>query len=204
MIARISGVLVYKSVQAITLEAYGIGYRVFVPLTTFYELPETGQPITLHIHTHVKEDAINLFGFHSLEERNMFQVMISVSGIGPRLAMNILSGISVEDLVDAITGGNLRRLLNIPGVGRKMAERLVLELKDKVLKLERGQVPPRDRAVAPRSLEEEVKEDALSALINLGYKSSTAREVIEKIMKDKTEIPALDLLLKQALQQLSG
>jgi len=203
MIARISGILVYKSVQAITLDAHGIGYRVFVPLTTFYELPETGQPITLHIHTHVKEDAINLFGFHTLEERNMFQVMISVSGIGPRLAMNILSGINVEDLVDAITGGNLRRLLNIPGVGRKMAERLVLELKDKVLKLDRGQTAPCDRAI-PRSLEEAVKEDALSALINLGYKNATARDVIEKIMKETTEIPALDLLLKSALQHLSG
>ncbi|MCK9196961.1 MAG: Holliday junction branch migration protein RuvA, partial [Syntrophales bacterium] len=185
------------------LDAHGIGYRVFVPLTTFYELPETGQPITLHIHTHVKEDAINLFGFHTLEERNMFQVMISVSGIGPRLAMNILSGINVEDLVDAITGGNLRRLLNIPGVGRKMAERLVLELKDKVLKLDRGQAVPRDRAI-PRSPEEAVKEDALSALINLGYKNATARDVIEKIMKETTEIPALDLLLKSALQHLSG
>jgi holliday junction DNA helicase RuvA len=203
MIARISGTLVYKSVQAITLDVHGIGYRVFVPLTTFYELPETGEPITLHIHTHVKEDAINLFGFHTLEERNLFQVMISVSGIGPRLAMNILSGISVEDLVDAITGGNLRRLLNIPGVGKKMAERLVLELKDKVLKLDRGQTAPRDRAV-PRSQEEAVKEDALSALVNLGYKSATARDVIEKIIKEKTEIPALDLLLKRALQQLSG
>jgi len=203
MIARISGMLVYKSVQAITLDAHGIGYRVFVPLTTFYELPETGQSITLHIHTHVKEDAINLFGFYTLEERNMFQVMISVSGIGPRLAMNILSGINVGDLVDAITGGNLRRLLNIPGVGRKMAERLVLELKDKVLKLDRGQTAPRDRAV-PRSPEEAVKEDALSALINLGYKNATARDVIEKIMKEATEVPALDLLLKRALQQLSG
>jgi len=203
MIARISGLLVYKSVQAITLDVHGIGYRVFVPLTTFYELPETGQAITLHIHTHVKEDAINLFGFHTLEERNMFQVMISVSGIGPRLAMNILSGINVADLVDAITSGNLRRLLSIPGVGRKMAERLVLELKDKVLKLDRGQAAPRDRAV-PRSPEEAVKEDALSALINLGYKNATARDVIEKIMKDTTEIPALDLLLKSALQQLSG
>ena len=203
MIARISGMLAYKSVQAITLDVHGIGYRVFVPLTTFYELPETGQAITLHIHTHVKEDAINLFGFHTLEERNMFQVMISVSGIGPRLAMNILSGINVADLVDAITGGNLRRLLSIPGVGRKMAERLVLELKDKVLKLDRGQAAPRDRVV-PRSPEEAVKEDALSALINLGYKNATARDVIEKIMKDTTEIPALDLLLKSALQQLSG
>ena len=203
MIARISGMLAYKSVQAITLDVHGIGYRVFVPLTTFYELPETGQTITLHIHTHVKEDAINLFGFHTLEERNMFQVMISVSGIGPRLAMNILSGINVADLVDAITGGNLRRLLSIPGVGRKMAERLVLELKDKVLKLDRGQAAPRDRAVL-RSPEEAVKEDALSALINLGYKNATARDVIEKIMKDTTEIPALDLLLKSALQQLSG
>ena len=179
-----------------------MGYRVFVPLTTFYELPEAGGPVTLHLHTHVKEDAINLFGFYTLEERNMFQVMISVSGIGPRLAMNILSGISAAELVEAITGGNLRRLLHIPGVGRKMAERLVLELKDKVLKMDRDQTAVRDRAV-PMTVAETVREDAFSALLNLGYKNAPAREAIEKIMQEEESSP-LDLLLKKALQRLSG
>lgn len=134
----------------------------------------------------------------------MFQVMISVSGIGPRLALNILSGISAEELVDAISGGNLRRLLRIPGVGKKMAERLVLELKDKVLKLERRQEAARERAV-PRSAADAVKEDALSALINLGYKNVLAREVIEKIIdEEQPVVPSLDVLLKKALQRLSG
>ena len=132
----------------------------------------------------------------------MFQVMISVSGIGPRLALNILSGISAEELVDAITGGNIRRLLHIPGVGKKMAERLVLELKDKVLKLERRQENARERAV-PRSAAEAVKEDALSALINLGYRNTPAREILEKIIGEESVVPSLDVLLKKALQRLS-
>ncbi len=203
MISRLSGILIHKSIPAITVDVHGVGYRVFVPLTTFYELPEAGGPVTLHLHTHVKEDAINLFGFYTLEERNMFQVMISVSGIGPRLAMNILSGISAAELVEAITGGNLRRLLHIPGVGRKMAERLVLELKDKVLKMDRDQTAVRDRAV-PMTAAETVREDAFSALLNLGYKNAPAREAIEKIMQEEESVPPLDLLLKKALQRLSG
>jgi len=203
MISRLSGILIQKSVPAITVDVHGVGYRVFVPLTTFYELPEAGGPVTLHLHTHVKEDAINLFGFFTLEERNMFQVMISVSGIGPRLAMNILSGISAAELMDAITGGNLRRLLHIPGVGRKMAERLVLELKDKVVKLDRDQTAVRDRAV-PMTAAEAVREDAFSALLNLGYKNVPAREAIEKVMQEEEAVPPLDLLLKKALQRLSG
>jgi len=204
MISRLSGILAYKSLPAVTVDVHGVGYRVFVPLTTFYELPEPGKSITLQLHTHVKEDAISLFGFYTLEERDMFQVMISVSGIGPRLALNILSGISAEELVDAISGGNLRRLLRIPGVGKKMAERLVLELKDKVLKLERRQEAARERAV-PRSAADAVKEDALSALINLGYKNALAREVIEKIIgEEQPVVPSLDVLLKKALQRLSG
>ncbi|MDI9569998.1 MAG: Holliday junction branch migration protein RuvA [Pseudomonadota bacterium] len=203
MISRLSGILSYKSLPAVTVDVHGVGYRVFVPLTTFYELPEAGQPITLHLHTHVKADAINLFGFYTLGERDMFQVMISVSGIGPRLALNILSGIAAGELVDAIAGGNLRRLLRIPGVGKKMAERLVLELKDKVLKLERRPEADRERAV-PASAAEAVKEDAFSALINLGYKNVPVREAIERIIDEEPMTPSLDVLLKKALQRLSG
>jgi len=119
MIALISGKIVYKGISHVIVDVQGVGYRVFIPLTTFYELPETGQPITLHIHTNVKEDAINLFGFNTVQERDFFQLMISVSGIGPKVAMNILSGISAPELLNAISGGNVNKLVRIPGVGKK-------------------------------------------------------------------------------------
>ncbi|MCX7635539.1 MAG: Holliday junction branch migration protein RuvA, partial [Syntrophales bacterium] len=166
MIARLSGTLAYKSIAYVIVDVQGIGYQVFVPLTTFYELPDLGQPVTLHIHTQVKEDGINLFGFRRGEERELFQAMIAVSGIGPRLAINILSGVSVEEFIGAVVKGDLRRLTGIPGVGRKTGERLMLELKDKVLKL------GLDRQAAPAGTggrgQSEVEEDALSALVNLG------------------------------------
>ena len=136
MIARISGILIYKSVSHVVVDACGVGYRIFVPLTTFYELPETGQLATLNIYTHVKEDAIHLFGFHTFEDQGIFQMLISIAGIGPKLAMNILSGIPAREFVKAVTQGNMSRLVAIPGVGKKMAERMIVELKDKMLKVD--------------------------------------------------------------------
>ena len=168
MIARISGTLIFKSADHVIVDANGIGYRIFVPLTTFYELPEVSQSVTLYIHTHVKQDAISLFGFYSNGEKDIFQLMISVTGIGPRLAINILSGISAEALVKAVSQGNLNRLVGIPGVGKKMAGRMILELKDKVIKFISEEVM--HRAGDGLKENEQVKEDALSALINLGYK----------------------------------
>ena len=135
MIARIQGTLVCKTASYTIIDAHGLGYRIFVPLTTFYELPEIGQTVVLNVHTHVKQDAIHLFGFYTSEERDLFQVMISVTGIGPKLAMNIMSGIAAGELVKAVSAGDLGRLVSIPGVGKKMAERLILELKDKVKKI---------------------------------------------------------------------
>src|SRR3990172_11689093 len=123
MIARPSGTLVYKSPNYLIVDVLGVGYRVFVPLTTFYEIPDTGQPVTLSIHTQVKQDAINFFGFHSPAERNIFQLLVAVKGIGPKLGLNILSGIAAGELIKALAEGNLKRLVNIPGVGKKMAER---------------------------------------------------------------------------------
>jgi len=136
MIALISGKIVYKGISHVIVDVHGVGYRIFIPLTTFYELPEAGQTITLHVHTNVKQDAINLFGFYTVQERDLFQLMISVSGIGPKMSMNILSGISAQELLIAISGGHVEKLIKIPGVGKKMAERLILELKEKVLKNE--------------------------------------------------------------------
>ncbi|HOK07511.1 MAG TPA: Holliday junction branch migration protein RuvA [Syntrophales bacterium] len=202
MIARICGTLTHKSVSHLVVDVNGVGYRVFVPLSTFYELPETGQVVTLHVHTHVKEDGINLFGFLRQEEREIFQVMISASGIGPRLAMNILSGVTAADFVAAVTRGDLGRLTRIPGVGRKTGERIILELKDKIHKI----MPPEGRGEAREAgpTKDDLIEDALSALTNLGYKSGPARIAVDETLASLEGIPTLDLLLKGALRRLAG
>jgi Holliday junction DNA helicase RuvA len=201
MIARISGILVYKSVSHLIVDVLGMGYRVFVPLTTFYELPDTSQKVTLHVHTHVKEDSINLFGFYSSEEKAVFQLMISVSGIGPKLAMNILSGITAAELIRAVSQGDLNRLVHIPGVGKKMAERIILELKEKMVKLDSCESTVRDLSIAST---DEVKSDALSALINLGYKSQTAKSAVDRISNEFPEPMTLEILLKRSLKLLAA
>jgi len=202
MIALLSGKLAYKGISHIVVDTQGVGYRVFIPLTTFYELPEAGEPVTLHIHTSVKEDAINLFGFYTLQERDLFQLMISVSGIGPKVAMNILSGISSHELLEAISGGNLARLITIPGIGRKMAERLILELRDKAAKkMAADQIPVTD---AKQKQKDAMREDVLSALVNLGYKAGAAKDTLDKIMRDDEGEPMMDQLLKKALKILAG
>jgi len=201
MIARIQGILLEKSLTSVTLDVGGVGYRVFVPLTAVCDLPQPGQVLALHIHTHVREDAIQLFGFAAPSERDLFQMMIAVSGIGPRLAMNILSGIAPGELVAALSRGDVVRLVRIPGVGRKMAERMILELRDRILKSgfaagEQTEKP----AEGPPALEE----DVLSALINLGYKEATARKALETAAREVPEPGSLDGLLKGALKILSG
>ena len=202
MIALLSGKIAYKGISHIVVDTHGVGYRVFIPLTTFYELPDAGQAVTLHIHTSVKEDAINLFGFYTLQERELFQLMISVSGIGPKVAMNILSGISSSELLEAISGGNLAKLITIPGIGRKMAERLILELKEKAIKkMTADQIPVTDPKQKQNDM---IREDVLSALVNLGYKANAAKEALEKVARDSEGEPAMDQLLKKALKILAG
>ena len=201
MIARLSGILIEKSITQCVVDVHGVGYRVVVPLTTFYELPEIGQPVVIHVHTHVREDAINLYGFQSQDERAVFQLMISVTGIGPKLAINILSGIAAGELIRAVTKEDLKRLTGIPGVGKKTAERMILEMKDKAAKFGREIVPVGMVAVKTG---DQVKDDALSALVNLGYKGSTVNDVIDRIMREAREVPSLDQLLKQALRTMAG
>lgn len=202
MIALLSGKIAYKGISHIVVDTQGVGYRVFIPLTTFYELPEAGQAVTLHIHTSVKEDAINLFGFYTLQERELFQLMISVSGIGPKVAMNILSGITSSELLEAISGGNLAKLITIPGIGRKMAERLILELREKAIKkMAVDQIPVTD---ARQKRSDMMREDVLSALINLGYKANAARDALDKIARDAEGELTMDQLLKKALKILGG
>ncbi|MDO8785159.1 MAG: Holliday junction branch migration protein RuvA [Syntrophales bacterium] len=202
MIARISGTLIYKHVTHVIVDAHGIGYRVFVPLTTFYELPDIGQQVDLNIHTHVKQDSINLFGFHTNEERDIFQLMISVAGIGPKLSMNILSGISARELILAVSHENLNRLVNIPGLGKKLAQRLLLELKDKVMKLCSEDVIGLPGAYM--TADELMKEDVMSALINLGYKSHNVRNILDRVFNESKETLTLDVVLKKTLKILAG
>ena len=202
MIALLSGKIAYKGISHIVVDTQGVGYRVFIPLTTFYELPDAGQPVTLHIHTSVKEDAINLFGFYTLQERELFQLMISVSGVGPKVAMNVLSRISATELLEAISGGNLTKLIAIPGIGRKTAERLILELREKaVKKMAEDQIPIMDVQKKQSGM---IREDVLSALVNLGYKSNAARDALDKGAREaEGELP-MDQLLKKALKILAG
>lgn len=202
MIARLSGILIEKSITHCVVDVCGVGYRVVVPLTTFYELPEIDQPVVIHIHTHVREDAFSLYGFHDQQERAVFQLMISVSGIGPKLAINILSGIAAGELIRAVTKDDLKRLTGIPGVGKKTAERMILEMKDKVAKFGKEAAVPAGTLAVKTG--DQVEDDAFSALVNLGYKGSTVKEVIDRILRETSEIPSLDRLLKQALKTLAG
>ncbi len=196
MIAHLSGVLEDKAPDQLIVDVGGVGYLVFVSLQTFYRLPESGQRIRLHIHTHVREDALQLFGFLDEQEKADFVLLKGVSGIGPRLAVNILSGIPVEELEDALRAGDVTRLLAIPGVGRKMAERLVVELREKV-----GTSPGSD-AVAIPDAEPAVSADAVSALINLGYRQAQAEKAVQHALRDGRS--TLTGIIQESLRSLSG
>ncbi len=198
MIALLSGNIAYKSIDHLIVDVGGVGYRVTIPLSTFYSIPEEGQ-VRLHIYTHVKEDAIHLFGFLTPAEKEMFALLISVSGVGPKLAVNILSNIPSTELTGALVEGNIKRLSAIPGIGKKTAERLILELKDKAGKLAPsapGAVVPTTPAASANGLE-----DTLSALVNLGYKENQAKKVLET-MEISTDTPVEDIL-KAALKILA-
>ena len=197
MIASLKGVLSHKSIDNIIVDVYGIGCSVSVPLGTFYKLPDTGDQVSLVIHTHIAQDSVRLFGFLDHMEKEIFQLLISVSGIGPRLAINILSGISPEDLSGAISDGDLGRLVGIPGVGKKTAERMMFELKDKIAKL----VSSQSSEGTPGRL---VREEALSALTNLGYKNNIAKDAVDTVVKESERQLTMEILLTESLKILSG
>ena len=201
MIAQLRGRLVSKDIGQIVVDVDGVGYEVFIPLSTYYQLPALHQEVLLRVYTHVREDAIHLYGFHTAEERAAFELLTGVSGIGPRLASNILSGISVEEFIPAILEGDLARLIAIPGVGRKTGERLILELKDKVL-----EIPRTGRVMAerqPRSERDQVIEDVVSALLNLGCSRKEASKAAEAAREALGSEADFEKLVKQALKHLS-
>ena len=196
MIALLTGQIAHKSPDHIILDVNGVGYRVQIPFSTYYELPEEGAA-TLHIHTSVREDAIHLYGFRTRLEKSFFQMLIAVSGIGSRLARDILSHIQPGPLTQALRQGDVRMLSAIPGIGKKTAERLILELKEKVVKLDLSSVV----TVEPRHvLEDEILDDVVSALQNLGYKEPQVRKVITGLTPSPDA--SLEELLKQALKLL--
>lgn len=197
MIARLRGTLLERRPDQVVLEVAGVGYRLFVSLGTFYDLPEPGAPLDLLVHTVVREDAIHLYGFLRPEERSAFHALIAVTGVGPKLALSILSGIAADDLWLAVRGRDAERLTKVPGVGKKTAARLVVELEGKIPALAPGAAalpaaaPGRPPAV----------EDAISALINLGYPESAAAKAVEGAAKALEGEPGVEALLREALRK---
>jgi Holliday junction DNA helicase RuvA len=181
MIARLAGRIVEREPQRVVIDVNGLGYGVAIPLSTYYTLPHDGEPVTLRIHTHVKEDSIALYGFATREEQVIFERLIEISGIGPRLGLAILSGLPVQDLVEAIAEGEAGKLRSIPGIGPKTADRVVLEMRDRVRQMLRsGSVASQGGS----SLEGRgVRNDVISALLNLGYRQSQAEDAVGKAMK---------------------
>ncbi|CAH2032012.1 Holliday junction branch migration protein RuvA [Trichlorobacter ammonificans] len=198
MIALLTGRIAYKTPDHLIVDVQGVGYRVMIPFSTYYELPESGE-VTLHIHTSVREDAIQLYGFRTRTEKSFFQLLISVSGIGPKLARDILSNIQPPQLAAALAQGDLHKLSAIPGIGKKTAERLVLELREKVGKLEAGVLPAAE-AVGRTVPAEALLEDVTSALLNLGYKEVQVKKALAGI--DAATGGSVEELLKQALKIL--
>jgi Holliday junction DNA helicase RuvA len=193
VIAHLSGTLIDKQLQRLIVDVGGVGYDVMVPLSTMYAIGDAGSRVALRVHTHVREDALQLFGFATTLELAIFERLISVSGIGPKVALSVLSGIEPTELVRAIRSADLARLTRIPGVGKKTAERIVLELKDKLPQTGEPEASP---APAPG---DDVREDLLSALANLGYQRSSIERTVDKVLasaQDRTFEPLLRATLK--------
>ena len=193
MIGFLRGRVLEKRPSQVILDVQGVGYDVNIPVSTYYLLPDPPAEAQLHIHTHVREGALALYGFRSLGEKQMFEKLLNVSGIGPRLAITILSGLEVQELVPAIRQNDLLKLSHIPGVGRKTAERIVVELRDKVAGAE---AEPASRPRLPA-----VQEDVLSALLNLGYPRAAAEKAVGQAVAQDGSAP-FDQLLKRALHLL--
>ena len=205
MIAHLSGKLLYKQTTTVILDVGGVGYEVTIPLSTFYDLEDAGNEVKLRIYTHVREDTLQLYGFKTARERELFQQLISVSGIGPKSAIAMLSGMSADEIVTAIRTNNYARLTSIPGVGKKTAERLVIELRDKIAALSspalEEEFTAQAGAGAPAS-EDAVRDDALSALINLGYQKASAEKAITAAVQEGGDI-SVEAILRRALRTLA-
>jgi len=197
MIGYLQGTLLRADPERLLLDVHGVGYEVNVPLSTWYEIEKRrDEPVRLFIHTHLREDGIALFGFWTEREKALFEKLIGVNGIGPRLARVILSGMAPDDLLGAIARGDLGRLATIPGVGKKTAERMVLELREKMRELAAGLPEEETAAAVPAD------QDVVSALVNLGYKASLAERAVAEVRREKPDA-AFNDLLRASLNRLS-
>jgi len=196
MIGWLRGALATKSPEGLLVDVNGVGYRVLVSLNAFADLPDQGESVELQIHTHMRESSLELFGFVTLEEKALFTQLLAVSGVGPRMALTILSGIPTGDLVTALAEGDVKRLVGIPGIGKRTAERLIVELQDKVAGLALGTTRESAAAVP------EPADEAVSALVNLGYRQVEAEDAVRRAAQDG----ASDLanVIREALRMLSG
>lgn len=199
MIAKISGVLSYKSIKYIIIDVNGIGYKIFVPYSTYYNLPDKNLRLSLDIYTHVKNDGISFYGFLTSQEKSLFESLISISKIGPKLAINILSGSSVEELNKAISRNDIARISSIPGIGRKTAERIALELKDKIS----HDFDKREDILQEDKDFDQKLSDCISALINLGYNKKIASGAVKKIRQNLREDTTFEEILKSSLKALA-
>ncbi|MGI8641230.1 MAG: Holliday junction branch migration protein RuvA [Pyrinomonadaceae bacterium] len=202
MIAYLSGKLLEKEANTVIVDVNGVGYDVMIPLSTFYDLGEIGEDVSLRIFTYVREDTLQLFGFKTIRERELFLLLISVSGIGPKSAITALSGMSADEIISAIRQNNLARLNSIPGVGKKTAERLVIELRDKIVKLSAVASEEMKSEGIPQMSGDDVYDDAISALINLGYQRNAAEKALKQAMQEGTEM-SVQKLLRRSLQLLA-
>jgi len=200
MIALLTGRLAFKAPTHLALDVQGVGYEVFIPLSTYYSLPNLNEQLSLSIHTHVREDAIQLFGFITQQEKDAFLLLTTVSGIGPKTALGILSALPVSDLVSAIQATDVEKLESVPGIGKKSAGRIVLELKDKLTKLHPGLTASDDRREQGHDT---TFDDALSALINLGYRAQDAKEVLKRVRNAKSGPLSLQDLIRDTLKDLA-
>jgi len=202
LIARLSGKLIVKEPSSVIIDVGGVGYEVTIPLSTFYDLGEVGSELSLTIHTHVREDALQLFGFRTSPEKDLFLRLTSVSGIGPKLAIAILSGLPASELIAAISGNNLVKLTAIPGVGRKTAERLVVELRDKVGSIAISADTAAKASGAGPTAEPAVYDDTVAALIGLGYAKPLAERAVTSVLSGEGE-KTIEAVLRRALKLLS-
>jgi len=208
MIGRLTGKIVARAPDTVVLDVSGVGYRLQIPLSTYYALARSdGETTTLHVHTHVREDALSLFGFATRNEQQAFEGLITVSGVGPRVALAVLSGIGAEDLESAVRGGDRALLERIPGIGRKTAERILLDLRDRYQRLDRkgrraGTAAPAGRQPG-REDPGDVRRDAESALIHLGYSLEAAGRAVDAALEEAGPQGALESVLRSALRRLT-
>lgn len=196
MIGFLKGVLVEKKPNSVLIDVNGVGYLVNIPVSTFYNLPDEGSDISLFTYTHVREDVLALYGFRTAQEKLLFEKLIGVSGIGPKMGISFLSGMTVEELVPAIQRQDIVKLSTIPGVGRKTAERVVLELRE--------QIPALLSATSPVIEEKPMQDDLISALVNLGYHRNLAERAVKKVLEKAPSDTSFETLLKSSLQVISA